>query len=118
VLNVDYKDIVQNLLHHQVKFLIVGAYAMGAYGYPRATGDFDIWVEPSTANARHVYDAVQAFGTPVTDIHRTTFAEEGVVFQIGVAPRRVDIITTIDGVDFQSAYASKQELDIEDLRLP
>jgi hypothetical protein len=118
MLNSDYKDMLQVLLDNDVKFLLVGAYAMGAYGYPRATGDIDIWVEPSAENSARVYRSVAAFGVPLHEIDETTFATPGVVFQIGVAPRRIDIITTISGVGFDDAYQQRQIVEMEDLSIP
>ena len=109
---------LQILLENKVKFLVVGAYAMGAYGYPRATGDIDIWVEASAENSEKVYQCLLEFGAPLSKITKTTFCEKGIVFQIGVAPRRVNIITEIDGVDFNSAYPDRQEIKIEDVRIP
>ena len=118
MLNSDYKDILRLFRRHDVKFLVVGAYAMGAHGYPRATGDFDVWVEPTTANARRVYAAVAAFGAPLAQLTPTTFAQPGIVFQIGVPPCRVDVLTQIDGVDFASAYTARKEIELEGVRIP
>jgi hypothetical protein len=118
MLNKDYKEMLQILSNNKVKFLVVGAYAMGAYGYPRATGDFDIWVEASSENSEKIYQSLSDFGAPLSELTKTTFREEGVVFQIGVAPRRIDIITKIDGVDFKKAYSDKQEIEIEDIKIP
>lgn len=118
MLNSDYKDMLQVLLDHGVKFLLVGAYAMGAHGYPRATGDIDIWIEPSEENSERVYGSMVAFGAPLHDIDETTFAKPGIVFQIGVAPRRIDIITAISGVGFNDAYQQRQIVDIEGLSIP
>ena len=88
MLNEDYKEMLQILLGNKTKFLVVGAYAMGAYGYPRATGDFDIWIETSFENAKRVYNCLAQFGAPLAE----PFCQKGVIFQIGVAPRRIDII--------------------------
>ncbi len=118
MLNEDYKEMLQILLNNEVKFLIVGAYAMGAHGYPRATGDFDIWVEASAENSRKIYKSLFEFGAPLLDISETAFVEKGVIFQIGVAPRRIDIITHIDGVIFEEAYKTKELIEIESLRIP
>jgi hypothetical protein len=118
VLNSDYKDMLQVLLDHGVKFLLVGAYAMGAHGYPRATGDIDIWVEPSAENSERVYNSMVAFGAPLHEIDETTFAKSGIVFQIGVAPRRIDIITAISGVGFNDAYQQRQTVEMEGLSIP
>lgn len=118
MLNEDYKEILQNLLSNKVKFLVVGAYAMGAYGYPRATGDFDIWVEASADNSQKIYKSLSEFGAPLCDITKKTFAQKGIIFQIGVSPRRIDIITHIDGIDFQKAYKSRENIKIENLSIP
>ena len=118
MLNKDYKEMLQILSNNKVRFLVVGAYAMGAYGYPRATGDFDIWVEASSENSEKIYQSLSEFGAPLSELTKTTFCKEGIVFQIGVAPRRIDIITKIDGVDFKKAYSNKQEIEIEDIKIP
>ena len=118
MLNSDYKDMLQVLLDNGVKFLLVGAYAMGVHGYPRATGDIDIWVEPSAENSERVYRSMAAFGAPLHEIDEATFATPGIVFQIGVAPRRIDIITAISGVEFDDAYQQRQIVEIEDLSIP
>ena len=118
MLNSDYKDMLQVLLDNDVKFLLVGAYAMGAHGYPRATGDIDIWVEPTAENSVKVYRSMEAFGAPLHQIDETTFATPDIVFQIGVAPRRIDMITTISGVGFDDAYRKRQTIEMEGLSIP
>ncbi|MBI3617650.1 MAG: hypothetical protein HY210_05480 [Candidatus Omnitrophica bacterium] len=118
MLNEDYSEILHALLRNKAKFLVVGAYAMGIYGYPRATGDFDILVEPSVKNSQKIYKSLQEFGAPLNDITEETFHEEGIIFQIGVAPRRIDLITQIDGVTFKDAYAHKELVKIENLHIP
>jgi len=116
--NKDYQDILQSLLKHKAKFIVVGAYAMGAQGYPRATADFDVWVEPSLENSSRVYTALAEFGAPLKGIDPDTFAEKGIFFQIGVAPRRIDILTHISGVVFDAAYERKTIVKIEKMRIP
>ena len=118
MLNEDYKEMLQILLKNEVKFLIVGAYAMGAYGYPRATGDFDIWVEASAENSKKIHKSLSEFGAPLVDIREETFVEKGIFFQIGVVPRRIDIITHIDGIVFEEAYKTKELIDVENLQIP
>ena len=118
MLNEDYKEMLQILLKNEVKFLVVGAYAMGACGYPRATGDIDIWVESSPQNSKNIYKSLSEFGAPLSELNEDTFCEKGIIFQIGVAPRRIDIITYIDGVEFPQAYQKKQEVEVEDLKIP
>ena len=118
MLNEDYKEMLQILLNNEVKFLIVGAYAMGAYGYPRATGDFDIWVDATIENSKRIYRSLSEFCVPISNITENTFAEKEIIFQIGVAPRRIDIITHIDGVIFQEAHKSRENIEIEKLTIP
>jgi len=118
MLNDDYKEMLQLLKNNEVRFLVVGAYAMGAYGYPRATGDMDIWITASGENSQRVFRALKEFGAPLAQIDETTFVARDIIFQIGVAPRRIDIITSIDGVDFEQAWQRRVEVDIDGLSVP
>ena len=118
MLNSDYKDMLQVLLDNGVEFLLVGAYAMGAHGYPRATGDIDIWVGPSAGNSKRVYTALLQFGAPLREIDEATFVKAGVVFQIGVAPRRIDIMSGVSGVEFDEAYRHRETVEIEGIPIP
>ncbi|MGV8056914.1 MAG: hypothetical protein AB2L12_02610 [Smithellaceae bacterium] len=118
MLNKDYKEMLQLLLEEQVDFILVGAYALGAHGYPRATGDIDIWVKAEKNNSSKVYKALKRFGAPLGQINVNDFSTEGVIFQIGVAPRRIDIITQITGVTYNAADEDKIIVEIEGLKLP
>lgn len=118
MLNNDYKEMLQILSGNEVKFLLVGAYAMGAYGHLRATGDIDIWVWATTENSEKIYNSLKQFGAPLSEINKNSFAEQGVVFQIGVAPRRIDILSRIDGVDFEDAYKEREIINIEGMDVP
>jgi len=118
MLNEDYKEMLQILLDNKVKFLVVGAYAMGAHGYPRATGDLDIWIEASNKNSKKLYRSLAQFGAPLSELTEETFCEKGIIFQIGVSPRRIDIITHIDGVDFAEAFQTKELIELECLNIP
>lgn len=104
MLNEDYKDILHALSEEKVKFLLVGAYALAAHGFPRATMDIDIWVMPSPENADAVFRALRRFGAPLHNLTKEDLQKDGTVFQIGVAPRRVDIITSASGLKFKQAY--------------
>lgn len=101
-----------------VEFIVVGAYALAYHGFPRATGDMDVWVNPTSENAQRVFQAIARFGAPVGEISSNDFSVPGTVFQIGVAPRRIDIVTSIDGVDFHTASAGKVSVEIEGLEVP
>lgn len=120
MLNEDYKDMLQALAAERVDFLLVGAYALAAHGYPRATMDIDIWVMPSPDNAAAVLRAIRRFGTPLHNLTRADLEKEGTVFQIGVAPRRIDIITAASGLNFTQASSRATIVEIEGIpvRIP
>jgi hypothetical protein len=118
MLNEDYKEMLQLLKSNEVRFLVVGAYAMGAYGYPRATGDMDVWILASGENSQKVFRALKEFGAPLAQINEATFSDGDIIFQIGVAPRRIDIITSIDGVEFEQAWQRRTEVNIDGLNVP
>ena len=117
MLNEDYKEILQSLIDEQVKFLLVGAYAMAAHGYPRATMDIDIWVLPSPENSEAVLRALKQFGAPLQDLTSADLQKAGTVFQIGVAPRRIDILTEASGLQFEAAFTNSVETEIEGLTI-
>ena len=120
MLNEDYRDILQALADEKVKFLLVGAYALAAHGYPRATMDIDIWVMPAPGNADAVLRALRRFGSPLHNVTKDDFAKEDTVFQIGVAPRRIDILTAASGLQFEDAFANSIAVDIDgiEVRIP
>jgi predicted nucleotidyltransferase len=117
MLNEDYRDMLRTLSEEKVRFLLVGAYAVAAHGYPRATMDIDIWVMPSPQNADAVFRALQRFGAPVEDLTKEDLQADGVVFQIGVAPRRIDIMTTASGLRFEEAFDRSISVDIEGIEV-
>ncbi len=107
MLNPDFAEMLSVLSAEKVQFLVVGAYALGAHGLPRATGDIDIWVAPNRENAPRVLRALQRFGAPLFDLTADDLCCAGTVFQVGIPPRRIDILTTIDGVAFDEAWAGR-----------
>lgn len=116
----DFRDVLRLLLAAQAEFLLVGAHAMAVHGVPRATGDLDLWINPTLENARKVYDALAAFGAPLAE-HRVTpehLAQPDVVYQLGVPPRRIDILTSLSGLDFAAAWQNRVDVAIGDLRVP
>ncbi len=112
MLNQDYKEMLQILQKYDVDYILVGAYALAAQGYPRSTLDIDIWVKPSKDNSLKLYKALVEFGAPLDDINEDTFKEKGIIFQIGVAPCRIDIITEISG-DIEFADAKRRSIKAE-----
>jgi len=118
MLNQDYKEMLSLLLDNKVEFILVGAYALAAHGFPRATADIDIFVKPSSANASILYKTLEKFGTPLESISKDDFAHPEIVLQIGVPPRRIDIITKIDGLTYDEASKGKEVIEIESLSIP
>jgi hypothetical protein len=118
MLNDDYKEILQLLIEAKVDFLLVGAYALAAHGYPRSTGDIDIWINPTPTNAKKVYQAIIKFGAPLFDLTIEDLYHPGNVFQIGIAPRRIDILTGISGVEFSEAKEDFIQLEVYGMELP
>ena len=118
MLNQDYKEMLSLLLDNKVEFLLVGAYALAAHGFPRATADIDIFVKPNSENASALYKTLEKFGAPLENISRDDFAHPGIILQIGVAPRRIDIITKIDGLTYDEASKGKEIIEIESLLIP
>jgi len=118
MLNQDYKDMLSLLLENAVEFLLVGAYALAAHGFPRATADIDIFIKPSRENSKRLFKVLIEFGAPLKNINPSDFEEPGIIFQIGVKPRRIDLITEIDGLSFEDAIEDGEIIDIEGLSIP
>ena len=114
----DFRDLLSTFNAHRVEYLVVGAHALAAHGYVRATGDLDVWVRPDPANARRVIEALRAFGAPLQDLTETDLTRAGTVFQIGVAPLRIDVLTSIDGVTFDEAWTDRLSAKFVDLPVP
>ena len=117
-MNPDFRDMLSALCEEHAEFLLVGAYALAAHGRPRATGDMDIWIRRSDENARRVWQALERFGAPRSKLTIEDLKTPDLVLQIGVAPRRIDILTSIDGVEFDDAWPARRETEVEGLRFP
>lgn len=118
MLNPDYRDILSAFNDAHVEFLIVGAYAVAAHGIPRATGDIDLFVRPSRDNAERVWKALVNFGAPLEQMRISDLTTDGTIVQIGVVPRRIDVITGIESVSFDEAWRGRVDLELDDVRLP
>ena len=106
-MNQDFLDLLRAFAAHDVRFLIVGAYALAIHGRPRATGDLDVWIDATDDNAARVYAALRSFGAPLGDVSERDFARPGIVFQIGVVPGRIDILTQLSGLLFDEAWPTR-----------
>ena len=118
MLNPDFSDMLSAFTGESVEYIVVGAYALAVHGVPRATGDLDFWIRPSAENASRVLRALAAFGAPAGDLTIQDLTTPDLVFQIGVEPSRIDILTSIDDVTFDEAVATMVIARIGDLDVP
>jgi hypothetical protein len=113
MLNENFKDILKALNDSGADYLIVGAYALAAHGCPRATGDIDIWVRSTPGNAAKVWQALTRFGAPLGRVAESDFCTPDIVYQMGLPPQRIDILTSISGVDFDTAWNRRLSIQVE-----
>ena len=104
----DFRDFFALLNAHEVKFMIVGGYALAFHGAPRFTGDIDVFVKPNHENAKRIINALADFGFSSLDLTFDDFQDQNKVIQLGLPPVRIDIITSISGVTWEEADASKE----------
>lgn len=114
-MNPDFVDLLRAFADADVRFLVVGAYALALHGRPRATGDLDIWIEATPENAIRVMRALVRFGAPLSDVSEADFSREGIVYQIGLPPGRIDILTELTGVAFAEAWPERQRGQFGDI---
>ncbi|MDG4552634.1 MAG: hypothetical protein P9E24_00035 [Candidatus Competibacter sp.] len=107
MLSQDFKEFVELLNKHKVEYLIVGGYAVGIHGYPRYTGDLDVWINATMENAQKMVRVFDDFGFSSFGLREEDFIKSGNVIQMGYPPFRIDILTTIDGVGFKDCYKNK-----------
>lgn len=108
-MNQDFLDLLRAFIDHNVRFLIVGAYALGVHGRPRATADLDVWVDPTPENAANVMAALEQFGAPTSQVSADDFSRPGIVFQMGLPPLRIDVLTELSGLSFGEAWATRTQ---------
>ncbi len=106
-MNQDFLDLLRAFVAHDVRFLIVGAYALAIHGRPRATGALDVWVDATPNNAARVYEALRRFGAPLDDVSERDFSVPGIVYQIGLPPGRIDVLTQLSGLVFDDAWPTR-----------
>ncbi|MCK4413088.1 MAG: nucleotidyltransferase [Candidatus Eisenbacteria sp.] len=117
MLNPDYRDILSAFSDKGVEYMLVGAYALAAHGLPRATGDLDLWVRATPENAHRLWLALAEFGAPLDRVAEDDLQTADIVLQIGIAPCRIDILTSIDGVEFDDAWPRRSTVEIEGIRV-
>lgn len=117
MLNPDFKDMLSCLNDAEAEFIVVEAYALAAHGFPRATGDIDIFVRNSPENAPKVIRALAQFGAPMTNLSAQDFTAPDLIVQLGVEPCRIDLITSIDGLTFAEAWQNKVSIGLDGLQV-
>jgi predicted nucleotidyltransferase len=113
--NSDFSDLLSLFNDNNVRYLVIGGYALVQYGEPRFTKDLDLWISTDKANAKAVYSSLKLFGAPMSGLTEADFAEEGYFYQMGVPPVRVDILMGIPGGDFEQAWTNRVEVDYDGL---
>jgi hypothetical protein len=111
----DFKDLLRLLNQYEAKYLLAGSYAVMKYTEPFYTKDMDIWVEPTPDNAKRTYQALVQFGAPMSDLTVHDLTQEHIVFQFGMAPARVDVMTSIDAVSFNEAWKQRVQTQLGEI---
>ncbi len=109
----DFEDFVKLLNQHEVEYMVVGGYALAFHGKPRHTGDFDIWINISEKNASRMVQVLKEFGMSSMGFQKDDFLKPGYMTQIGYPPLRIDILNSIDGVEFDKAAREMNRIEIE-----
>ena len=115
MLNQDFKEFIQSLNDNQVRYLVVGGYAVALHGYPRYTKDIDIWIELSPENASRMVRALEQFGFGALGLREQDFLDADTIIQLGYPPRRIDLLTTLTGVDFDQCFMMRVVVDMDGL---
>jgi hypothetical protein len=114
----DFKEFLKSLNSNSVEYLLIGGYAVGIYGHIRATNDLDIWVNISLENAARIERALRQFGFAAAGLTSELFLARHNVVRMGVPPMRIEILTSISGVEFESCYAEKKMIQLEEMVIP
>ena len=117
MLNRDFKEFIQSLNDNHVRYLIVGGYAVAFHGHPRYTKDIDVWIEMTQENSGNVIKALEQFGFGSLGLKEEDFLIPDQIIQLGYPPSRIDLITTLSGVDFASCYASRVQINIDEIQV-
>jgi len=117
MLSKDFKEFIELLNAHNVRYLVVGGYAVAFHGYPRYTKDLDVWIELSAQNADNVMKALNEFGFGSLGLKSEDFLESDQIIQLGYPPNRIDIVTTLKEINFEDCYKARVEVDIQGLKI-
>jgi hypothetical protein len=114
----DFKELLSLLKKHKVRYLVVGGYAVMKYTEPRFTRDLDLWVSTDEENSNAVFAALKEFGAPLKDLTPRDFTQKGYFYQMGNPPLRLDIMMSIPGVEFESAWGRREEVRLGEFVIP
>ncbi len=114
----DFRELLSLLEKHKVRYLVVGGYAVMKYTEPRFTKDLDLWISTDEENSKGVYAALKEFGAPLKDLAPPDFTQEGYFYQMGNPPFRLDVMMSIPGVTFETAWANREKVQLEELVIP
>lgn len=115
--NPDFRDLFSDFNDAKVRYLVVGAYAVTFHARPRFTKDLDIWIDSHADNAQKTWEALAKFGAPLHDVTPSDLATPGMILQIGIAPNRIDILTSLEGVDFEEAWSRRDTTQYGDCEI-
>lgn len=113
----DFAEFLSILRKQRVEYLLIGGYAVGYYGYPRATHDMDIWIAVHPLNAERIVSSLKEFGFDTPDLKPELFLQESSIVRMGIPPMRIEVITTISGVTFEECYSKREEVVIDGVRV-
>lgn len=116
--NSDFTDLLKIFNDNNVRYLVIGGYAVIQYAEPRFTKDLDLWISTDIRNAVAVYEALKEFGAPLADLTERDFSEDGYFYQMGIPPLRIDIMMGIPGSDFEVSWQRRNEFDFDGLVVP
>ena len=114
----DFREFLRLLNANRVEYLLVGGYAVGLHGYPRAPVDLDVWVGATPGNAQRVLASLREFGFDLPALESRLFTDPRSIVRLGVAPFRIEVMTSIDGVEFEACRARAVEFEVDDVRVP
>ncbi|MFW5966524.1 MAG: hypothetical protein ACOCV2_03345 [Persicimonas sp.] len=114
----DFREFVACANARNVRFLIVGGYAVAFYGHPRYTKDLDVWVKPTKDNGQRILEALEDFGFGSLELHADDFTDPDQVVQLGRPPMRIDLLTGVSGLEFDECYPSREVIEIQDVEFP
>lgn len=117
IFNQDFREFIESLNKHKVRYLLIGGYAVALHGHPRYTKDLDIWIWMDNTNVTNLLNALKDFGFSSLQLAPEDFLKPDQVVQLGFPPNRIDLMTSPKGVEFDTCYASREEVEIEGLKI-